>query len=346
MGRRRPPIAGRPAPDRSRRRPRRPPRLGARVLPGRANPGSSREGRHTAPVGHRLRQCPRLPPPHNGRSGAVPCLQQRRRAALRDRGTRTAADLRRGPGAGRRPGVQARRSAPARQYVAGPGPWRACPARLSLIGRPDAACRTRGTDAVRSGQHWAKAAAPRPPPSPQGLPPLARPRPHQRAYRLRPGNARPCWPGWPHRRSSYWTHGGRLAPITVAGRGGVRPSCHGPAAPSPGTSSRRSRCTRTTPSSRERPAAAAGRGATRRRRGLSVHLLRHDERLAARARGPRLPRHRGPLLARHARRRGRALHRLPVPVADESRPDPAGAPRPWHSQRAGSGLSWAINPGP
>jgi hypothetical protein len=63
-----------------------------------------------------------------------------------------------------------------------------------------------------------------------------------------------------------------------------------------------------------RPAAAAGRGGTRRCRRVPVHLLRDDGRLAAQARCRRLPRHRGPLLALWLSADGARAARLSTPA--------------------------------
>ena len=76
---------------------------------------------------------------------------------------------------------------------------------------------------------------------------------------------------------------------------------------------RRSRCTPTTPSS---PWAPRSRCRTRWHwtgARISVHLLRHDERLAARARRRRLPRHRGPLRRLWLSADGARTARLPTP---------------------------------
>ena len=61
-----------------------------------------------------------------------------------------------------------------------------------------------------------------------------------------PRSASPCWHGRPHRRSSSWMRYARPARIAVAGRGGVHRSRRRHPALSPGTSSRRLRCTPTT----------------------------------------------------------------------------------------------------
>ncbi len=89
------------------------------------------------------------------------------------------------------------------------------------------------------------------------------------------------------------------------------------------------------PGHRGRAAAAAGRGGPRRRRGVPVHLQHHDGRLAARARGHRLPRRRGPVLAPPARRR-RGTDRAPADThhrrrsgrepTSNRRPQPTGRP--------------------
>ena len=181
-------------------------------------------------------------------------------------------------------------------------------------------------------QHVGMGRRKQPPSSPRGPRTLRQTSPHGMTARVRLGNARLSWPGGPSPSSSCRACCARPARIAVVGRGGVTRRRRRP--PVPGRRRQLHEIAVHTYDAQLAVGAAQPLPEEVALDGFDdfqFTLLRHDGRLAARARRRRLPRHRGPLLAPSAfrrRRTGPPASARPLPARTRTRPTPPPGARP------------------